>query len=121
MFTHCLSQTIGEKCPKSGEVCVGEHHTQRAILPCEETLQQEVEGKVRRRYRCHHHILNKCRGGTNRKSNLLLMWKDREVLFHQLFGNKTLKEAIAFLNRVYRAKEYQRQDEKARFDRRLDE
>ena len=59
-------------------------------------------------FHCRHHIVNRKDGGNNTEQNLLRMWKSREVLFHQLFGNRTLTEASELLMRVARAKSNQR-------------
>lgn len=66
--------------------------------------------RPRRRYRVRHHIKNRCNGGGNTKDNLLMLWKDKEVLFHQLFGNRDIYGAIYLLYRIARAKEAQRVD-----------
>jgi hypothetical protein len=60
--------------------------------------------RMKRDFRCRHHIKNRCRGGGNTEDNLLVLWKSKEVLFHQLFGNRTLEEASELLLRVSRAK-----------------
>jgi len=65
-------------------------------------------GRTRRNFRCRHHIQNRCNGGGNSIQNLLLMWKNREVLFHQLFGNRNILEAIELLSRIDRAKRHQK-------------
>jgi hypothetical protein len=55
-----------------------------------------------------HHILNRCRHGKNKKYNLLLLEKERHQIWHALFGNRTIREAIELLERIDRAKETQR-------------
>ena len=47
-------------------------------------------------------------GGKGTKDNLLLMWKWKETLFHQLFENRDIYEVIGLLYRVQRAKERQK-------------
>ena len=64
--------------------------------------------RKRKKYRIHHHIVNRCNGGRNTNDNLLLLWKKKEVLFHQLFGDRDIYEVIELLYRVQRAKEAQR-------------
>lgn len=43
--------------------------------------------------RIYHHILNRCRGGISKKSNLLFIRENREKSFHLIFGSMTLQEA----------------------------
>lgn len=59
-------------------------------------------------YRCKHHIRNRSDGGKGTPDNLLLMWRDKERLFHELFGNMTLFQAANLLFRVARAKKRQK-------------
>lgn len=68
----------------------------------------EDNGKVVPNYRCRHHIKNRKDGGKNTPDNLLKIWRSRERLFHELFGDMTLHEAGDFLHRVARAKKAQR-------------
>jgi hypothetical protein len=44
-----------------------------------------------------HHIINKCKGGGNQKSNLLRFERNREKAWHYLFRNRSIKEVIAIL------------------------
>lgn len=53
----------------------------------------------------HHHIKNRCRGGSNELSNLILLEEQREKAWHFLFGNLSFKEAAALLNRVMHFKD----------------
>lgn len=45
--------------------------------------------KVRRDY---HHIINKCNGGGNHQSNILLIKVVRHRALHRMFGNQNLNE-----------------------------
>jgi len=64
-------------------------------------------------YRCRHHIKNRANGGRHTQDNLLLVWRDRERLFHELFGDMTLFEAAHLLFRVARAKKAQKRSKAA--------
>lgn len=55
-----------------------------------------------------HHLCPKSRFGQSIESNLLTMDISRHNALHLLFGNLTLSEIIALLQRVYEAKERQR-------------
>jgi 5-methylcytosine-specific restriction endonuclease McrA len=57
-----------------------------------------------RRRLTRHHIIPRSRGGGNAKTNLFLLWNNRHEAWHTLFGNSTIDEAIAILNRIKRAK-----------------
>lgn len=52
----------------------------------------------------HHHIKNRCRGGTRTAENLLLFDEERHAAFHFLFKNLTFKEAAELLLRCQRIK-----------------
>lgn len=51
-------------------------------------MKKKHKRKIRRN---HHHIVNKCHGGDNHKSNLLLMKVRRHETLHKMFGNQTLR------------------------------
>lgn len=51
-----------------------------------------------------HHILNRCRGGSNKEHNLLSFDSEREKAWHFLFQNLSFKEAAELLLRCDRAK-----------------
>lgn len=55
----------------------------------------------------HHHIINRQDGGKATEKNLLLTKRVRHEGWHATFGHKTLKQAIALLQRIDRAKEAQ--------------
>lgn len=57
--------------------------------------------------RNYHHLQNRCNGGSNERSNLLLMKVERHWELHRLFGNLNLDQIIALLQRVRRAKQAQ--------------
>ena len=54
-----------------------------------------------------HHIVNKCFGGTSDVQNLLRIYIYKHQIWHQLFHNMSIYQAIEFLKRVKRAKENQ--------------
>jgi hypothetical protein len=58
--------------------------------------------KVRRMVK--HHITNRCKGGKNVPSNLILLKENREKAWHQVFGNKSFEEVIELLQRVCKIK-----------------
>jgi len=62
------------------------------------------KGKV---WRNKHHLKPVSRFGTNHKANLLLIHGERHILWHKMWGNRTLPEIIALLKRVQRAKSRQ--------------
>jgi len=49
-----------------------------------------------------HHILAKARGGNNHPKNILMLTWEHHRLWHKLFGNLTLSEIIAVLQRIER-------------------
>ena len=51
-----------------------------------------------------HHLTPKERMGTGEPSNILMLWRDRHDYFHKIFGNRTLEELIAVLQRIARMK-----------------
>lgn len=64
----------------------------------------------RRKSRNHtnrHHLVNKCKGGSSSKRNLLIIDIFRHRAWHELFQNLNLDEVIELLIRVKRAKENQ--------------
>ena len=65
--------------------------------------------KMKRKYQDkrgmnRHHMLNRCMGGKDDVSNLLRIYIYKHQIWHQLFKNMDLDQAIAFLKRVKRAK-----------------
>ena len=58
-----------------------------------------------KRYRNYHHLVPRCRGGSDEPSNLLLIKADRHDLWHRIFGVRTLDEVIKLLLRLKRMKE----------------
>lgn len=75
-----------------------------------ENAPAEVRKKFRRvrRWRNHHHLTPKSRGGSVSGRNLLLVDGNVHKEWHKVFGNRTLEEVIALLLRVQRAKERQK-------------
>lgn len=51
-----------------------------------------------------HHIINRCRGGSNDDSNLIRLFRWKEKKFHELFGDKSFVEAARLLLRTERIK-----------------
>lgn len=46
-----------------------------------------------------HHLIPRIRGGTNSKKNLLLLWRDKHNLWHNIFSVSTLDEIIFLLKK----------------------
>lgn len=63
--------------------------------------------KKRHNGRNWHHLKPVSRGGKYTAENLLLMHKDRHFFWHRIFGNMTLDEAIALLQRCKAMKHYE--------------
>ena len=55
-----------------------------------------------------HHLVPKSRGGKNEKRNLLTIDIKRHRAWHILWGNRTLDEVIALLQRLKQVKEKDR-------------
>lgn len=55
--------------------------------------------------RNYHHLTPRSRNGKNTDANLLLIDIERHRMLHWIFGNRTLDEIIAVLQRLKRAKE----------------
>lgn len=57
-----------------------------------------------------HHLFPKSRSRRpiDRKENLLLIDADVHAKLHMVFGNRTFKEILILLHRVYHAKHYER-------------
>jgi len=51
-----------------------------------------------------HHIVNKCRGGKAKPSNLLKFDSERERAWHFIFGNKSFEEVAELLTRTQKMK-----------------
>jgi len=51
-----------------------------------------------------HHLTPRSRGGKSTKRNLLDIYIERHIAWHQLFRNRTLKEVISLLKRLDRLK-----------------
>ena len=58
-----------------------------------------------KKHRNYHHLIPRCRGGSDKPSNLLLIKADRHDLWHKIFGVRTLDEVIKLLLRLKRMKE----------------
>ncbi len=54
--------------------------------------------------RNRHHMINRCKGGTNHKWNTLRLKKHREILLHLLFGNSDFVQVLHTLIRWNREK-----------------
>lgn len=65
-------------------------------------------GRKHYRGRNYHHLKNKCRGGSNATSNLLLIDIERHRAWHTLFRNLDLGQAIDLLIRLEKAKKGQK-------------
>lgn len=48
-----------------------------------------------------HHLTPKCRKGTNKPSNILMLWRDKHDCWHRLFYTMTLDEIINSLPTQY--------------------
>jgi len=72
---------------------------------------QRNRGKTRKQNkgrtpgRNHHHLHNKCKGGSSSPGNLLLIDIEKHRCWHTLFKNKNISEVIEFLLRVRRLKQ----------------
>lgn len=53
----------------------------------------------------HHHLKNRCMGGTSEPSNLLLLDSERERAWHFLFLNKSFEEVAEILLRTVKIKQ----------------
>ena len=62
------------------------------------------EKPYRRVRMSRHHLLPKSLGGGGTPDNILYLWRDRHDVFHKIFGNLTLEQCIAVLQRVARMK-----------------
>jgi len=64
------------------------------------------KSKQRRRFRGrnYHHLRPKSRGGNRQPSNLLLFDIEKHQCWHKIFGNRTLVEVIALLQRLQKLK-----------------
>lgn len=51
-----------------------------------------------------HHLTAKSNGGPNTRDNLLLIDCTRHELWHKLWGNRSLEQVIALLQRLKRMK-----------------
>lgn len=60
--------------------------------------------KLGKKYRNHHHLIPKSRGGSSQPQNLLLLWNSKHEMWHQIFGNLTLTEIINLLIEVEKRK-----------------
>ena len=58
--------------------------------------------------RNHHHLIPRCRGGSDSPDNILLIKAERHDLWHKIFGVRTLDEVIELLIRLKRMKEKER-------------
>lgn len=65
------------------------------------------EVRRHKRFMSRHHLRPVSRKGSDSDSNLLRLWRDRHDAWHKLFGNRTLDEIIAVLERIKHAKHYE--------------
>ena len=61
--------------------------------------------KRRRHYLTRHHLIPRSRGGKDNRRNILMLEARKHEVWHILFGNLTIDEAIELLIRVKKAKE----------------
>lgn len=81
----------------------GNHYSLGRFLGGRMTLRKfnRIHRGVRPRVMSHHHLLARCRGGTNDKNNLVRWWADKHQAYNSFFGSdRTLDEAIDFLMRL---------------------
>lgn len=72
----------------------------------------EYDRRNRRRFNQNrHHNVAKSRGGSWKRKNIIWLDVDFHNELHRLFGNKSLKEIIAVLERLDKAKEKQQDGE----------
>lgn len=55
-----------------------------------------------------HHLQNKINGGNDRKENIVHFFAGRHEAWHRTFGNRSLKQIILLLIRLYKIKGYSR-------------
>ena len=67
-----------------------------------------MKKKGKRKKMNRHHLTAKSRGGQAIQSNLLTIDMKRHCAWHVLWGNRTLDEVIALLQRLKQIKESQR-------------
>ena len=60
--------------------------------------------KKRHHGRDRHHNVARQRGGGHNVQNLILLDKERHMLLHKIFGNRTIREIINVLRRLDSAK-----------------
>ena len=58
---------------------------------------------MKKRKLTKHHLRARSRGGSKRDGILMLSW-EKHCAWHKLFGNRTLDEIIAILQRIKRVK-----------------
>lgn len=66
----------------------------------------------RKKMRTRHHLSPRSRykeglktpWGQDDPENLVILWDDKHALLHKIFGNRTLEEIIAVLQRLQRMK-----------------
>jgi hypothetical protein len=56
----------------------------------------------RRRKLTRHHIKNVCNGGTDTPNNIILLKNNKHQCWHEIFGNKSFKQAARVLLRASR-------------------
>ena len=56
--------------------------------------------KKKKRIYVKHHIVNRCNGGSDEPSNLLLMKESRKKALHRMFGSQTLQSIYYIINEI---------------------
>jgi hypothetical protein len=67
-----------------------------------------MKGQTAQNRKNRHHLRPKSRGGQKIQSNLLLIDMERHCAWHKLWGNRTLEEVIALLQRLKSIKDNQK-------------
>lgn len=87
---------------------IARKQAKRARKHKRQQLANRHHGMPKRDGRNYHHLRNKCHGGSNATSNLLLIDIERHKAWHTLFRNLDLSEVINLLIRLEKAKAQQR-------------
>lgn len=62
---------------------------------------------MRNERRVHHHVKNRCNGGSSNPNNLILIKEEKEKLIHKIFGDRDFYAIIIFILRIARAKHFE--------------
>ena len=71
-------------------------------------LRPKEKGKTNGKMITKHHLIPKSRGGKSNPRNLLLITMEKHRCWHLLFGNRTLHETIALLQKLEKLKRRQK-------------